>query len=90
MLQATEFRALPAIQSGPVCLQPDHVLTGWDRVDFARQSGKPDTMDHIVRRDLQHHRTAHRNVNFVSRADLLVRAEIRIIRSPTTTGARSL
>ena len=82
MLIPAELCALPAIDAGPVCLQPQgREMTG-DEVAFTVQIRHPKTVEDILGSQLQHDRTTDRNVYFISRNYLLAREWIRITNFP--------
>src|SRR2546429_4249223 len=71
MLVTAKLSALAAKNPWLACLQPQGGDVAGDQVYVAMQIGHPKAVDHVVRRQLEQHRSANRKVQFIGRGHYL-------------------
>src|SRR5689334_5381921 len=82
VLASAEFRALPAVDTRPVRLQPDGARDAGDEIALALQVRRPEAVDDVVRRELEQDGAADRNVNLVRGLQPAARRRVLVLDFP--------
>src|SRR5579871_4516338 len=82
VLRAAVFGALTSIRAGLVRLNTDAVHLAGNEIDLAVQSRNEERMDYIIGSEVDIHRLADGDVNFVGGGDVLVERTFHIVDLP--------